>query len=145
MSGDPAAPPGPDAASAPRARFPAPLRRPKPWGEEALFAGGEHGYVGKLLTVRAGQALSLQYHVEKDETIVVVTGEAVLEHGGRDEPLASRTIRPGDVVHLPPGARHRITATTDLLLVEASTAAPGWQDDVVRLEDRYGRAGTSAP
>lgn len=79
----------------------------KPWGHEIVFATGENDYVGKLITVRAGEALSLQYHDDKDETISVLTGE--------------------------------------VQLVEVSTAAPGWREDVVRLTDRYGRAGTSTP
>ncbi|MCG2802267.1 MAG: hypothetical protein L6311_09240, partial [Cellulomonas sp.] len=54
--------------------------RPKPWGHETVFAGGENGYVGKLLTIAVGQSLSLQYHREKDETLVILSGAAVLEH-----------------------------------------------------------------
>ena len=117
----------------------------KPWGSEAVFATGEHGYVGKLISVRAGEALSLQLHREKDETIAVISGEALLEHGPSAEHLVSVTLRPGDAVHLPPTVVHRVTAVSDLLFAEASTAAPGWRDDVVRLADRYGRDGTTSP
>jgi mannose-6-phosphate isomerase len=133
------------AQPAPHAEFATASRQPKPWGHETIYAGGEHGYVGKLIAVRAGQALSLQYHVEKDETISVISGEAVVEHGTSEAALVSRTVRPGDVVHVPAAVLHRITATSDLLFAEASTAAPGWREDVVRLSDRYGRAGTAAP
>ena len=117
----------------------------KPWGQEHIYAEGEHGYVGKLLTVRAGEQLSLQFHVDKDETMVVVTGEALLEHGPELDHLVPQQLRAGDVVHLPAGVLHRVTAVSDLLLAEASTAAPGWRDDVVRLSDRYGRQGSSRP
>jgi mannose-6-phosphate isomerase-like protein (cupin superfamily) len=117
----------------------------KPWGHEKLFAAGEHGYVGKLITVDTGQSLSLQYHHEKDETIGIVSGEATFEHGPSEDRLLSRTMRAGDVVHLPPGVLHRLTAVTDVTFAESSSAAPGWREDVVRLSDRYGRDGTTAP
>ena len=130
---------------APHAQFATARVQVKPWGHETIYADGEHGYVGKLIAVRAGQALSLQYHVEKDETISVISGEAVFETGPSEALLASRTVGPGEVVHLPATVLHRITALTDLLFAEASTAAPGWREDVVRLSDRYGRAGTAAP
>jgi mannose-6-phosphate isomerase-like protein (cupin superfamily) len=122
----------------------APLQ-PKPWGHEIVFATGENAYVGKLITVRAGEALSLQYHDDKDETISVLTGEAQLEHGPTLDELRVRMMRPGHTVHLSPGVLHRITAVTEVQLVEVSTAAPGWRQDVVRLSDRYGRTGTNAP
>ena len=117
----------------------------KPWGHESIFAGGEHGYVGKLISVDAGHALSLQLHNEKDETITIVSGEVILDHGPSVDLLQSRTMRTGDVVHLPPGALHRLTAVTDLVFAEVSSAGPGWREDVVRLSDRYGRDGTTAP
>ncbi|WP_199422962.1 cupin domain-containing protein [Actinotalea solisilvae] len=117
----------------------------KPWGHEVIFAEGEHGYVGKLISVTAGCSLSLQHHVRKDETISVVRGEAVVEHGPDPDRLESRTLGPGDVVHLPAGVLHRITAVSDLLFAEASTAGPGWRTDVVRVSDSYGRAGSTAP
>lgn len=120
-------------------------RTEKPWGYERIFATGEHGYVGKLISVDAGEALSLQLHNDKDETISIVSGEALVEHGPIAENLVQQVLTAGDTIHLPPGALHRITAVTDVVFVEASTAGPGWRDDVVRIEDRYGRAGTSAP
>jgi mannose-6-phosphate isomerase-like protein (cupin superfamily) len=121
------------------------LVQPKPWGHEVVFASGENGYVGKLITVKAGQALSLQYHLEKDETISILSGEVVLEHGPSLDDLRTRVMRPGHTVHLSPTVVHRISAVTDSQLVEVSTAAPGWREDVVRLEDRYGRTGTHSP
>lgn len=127
------------------ADFPPATTQDKPWGHEVIFAAGEHGYVGKLITVRAGESLSLQYHSEKDETMVVVTGEALVEHGPSADRLVSRVLRSGDTMHVPATVVHRVTAVVDLLFAEVSTAAPGWRDDVVRLSDRYGRDGTTSP
>lgn len=117
----------------------------KPWGQETIFAAGQHGYVGKLIAVRAGQSLSLQYHDEKDETLLVVSGEALVETGPTQEGLVSRRLRVGECVHLPATVLHRVTAVGDLVFAEVSSAAPGWREDVVRLSDRYGRTGTSEP
>lgn len=120
-------------------------RQDKPWGHEVIFAGLDGKYVGKIIHVTAGHAISLQYHRQKEETISVLSGAALVEHGPTAEDLASQHFGPGDTIHLPPGAVHRITAITDLTFAEASTAAPGWREDVVRLEDKYGRSGTTAP
>ena len=117
----------------------------KPWGHEVVFAAGENDYVGKIISVTAGHSLSLQYHDRKDETIRVVSGEVTLEHGPSEDRLRTQVMSPGDTVHLAPSVVHRLTATTDAVFVEVSTAGPGWRDDVVRLSDRYGRSGTSAP
>jgi mannose-6-phosphate isomerase len=115
----------------------------KPWGGEEVFAETEF-YVGKILTVRAGHALSLQYHMKKDETMRVLDGrcELHLGHypGGRELDVA--VLGPGDVRHIGPGMLHRVVALTDVRIVEVSTPD---LDDVVRLEDRYGRAGMSDP
>jgi mannose-6-phosphate isomerase-like protein (cupin superfamily) len=125
---------------------PRPVQRvDKPWGHEEIFAVVEGGYVGKLLTVRAGEALSLQYHQEKDETISLVSGRAELDLGAAADALTAVPLQIGTSVHVPPGLLHRLRALEDSVFVEASTAAPGWREDVVRLEDRYGRDGTSAP
>lgn len=128
-----------------RAEFTPAAVQDKPWGSELVLAAGEHGYVGKLISVTAGHSLSLQYHERKDETLCVIHGEALVEHGAAQDELESRTLLPGDTVHLPAGVLHRVTAVTDLLFAEASTAGPGWRTDVVRLSDSYGRAGTTAP
>ncbi|MCA1823584.1 MAG: cupin domain-containing protein [Frankia sp.] len=114
----------------------------KPWGHEEIFALVSGRFCGKVLHVKAGHALSLQYHERKDETISVYAGSARLEVGAHEAALDTVEMGPGDAVHLAPGTRHRITALTDLVLLEASTTE---LDDVVRLEDRYGREGTSAP
>jgi mannose-6-phosphate isomerase len=124
--------------------YPAP-RQDKPWGHEIIYAAIEGKYVGKIIYVIAGRSLSLQYHLEKDETISVLSGAAMIEYGPAADSLTSQNFGPGDTIHLPPGAVHRISAITDLTFAETSTAAPGWREDVVRLEDKYGRAGTSAP
>jgi mannose-6-phosphate isomerase len=120
-------------------------RQDKPWGHEVIFAGVDGKYVGKIIYVSAGHALSLQYHERKDETTSVLSGAALIEHGPSADALTSQHLGPGDTIHLPAGVLHRITAITDLTFVEASTAQPGWREDVVRLEDKYGRAGTTAP
>jgi mannose-6-phosphate isomerase-like protein (cupin superfamily) len=115
----------------------------KPWGHEIWWARTDR-YVGKLLHVKAGESLSLQYHRVKDETIMIQAGRMLFEVGASDDPAALRKIElgPGEVFHITPGTRHRMTGITDCDLVEVSTPE---LDDVVRLEDRYGRAGTSTP
>jgi mannose-6-phosphate isomerase len=118
-----------------------PRRVDKPWGWELVWAETEH-YAGKLLFVRAGEALSLQLHEVKEESWLVQEGRARLEIGGRDEELDELEIGPGDAFHLRPGTLHRLTAIEDTLVIEVSTPH---LDDVARLGDRYGREGTSAP
>jgi mannose-6-phosphate isomerase len=120
-------------------------RQDKPWGHEIIYAAVEGKYVGKIIHVVAGQSLSLQYHLEKEETISVLSGAAVIEWGPSADSLSSQHFGPGDTIHLPPGTVHRISAITDLTFAETSSAGLGWREDVVRLEDKYGRAGTSAP
>jgi mannose-6-phosphate isomerase len=120
-------------------------RQDKPWGHEVIFAAIDNKYVGKIIHVTAGHSLSLQYHVDKDETSTVLSGAGVIEYGPAADALTSQHVGPGDTIHLPPGTVHRITAITDLTFAEVSTAGPGWREDVVRLEDKYGRAGTTAP
>jgi mannose-6-phosphate isomerase len=118
-----------------------PRRVEKPWGWELVWAETE-AYVGKLLFVRAGESLSLQYHEVKDESWLVQEGRARLELGVVDGDLETFDISPGDAFRFRPGTVHRVTAVEDTLVVEVSTPH---LDDVVRLEDRYGREGTSAP
>ena len=121
------------------------VRVDKPWGHEEIFAQVEGSYIGKTLHVTGGESLSLQWHHEKDETIAVLSGQIEIDLGPSAKALRAVTVSPGEAVHVPPGLLHRVRALTDSVLVEASTAAPGWQEDVVRLEDRYGRTGTQAP
>lgn len=112
----------------------------KPWGHEIVWAETSR-YVGKKLFIRAGQQLSRQYHRVKDETLLVQQGRMVLEIGPADA-LEPRTMEPGDVFHVTPGTIHRMRAVTDVEVLEVSTPE---LDDVVRLEDAYGREGTDAP
>ena len=118
-----------------------PRRVEKPWGWELVWAETEH-YVGKLLFVRAGEALSLQYHERKDESWLVREGRARLELGEVGGELEVVEIEAGDAFRFPPRTVHRVTTLEDTLVVEVSTPQ---LDDVVRVEDRYGREGTSAP
>ena len=110
----------------------------KPWGYELVWARTDR-YLGKLLHVNKGEALSLQYHERKDECQYVVAGCVDIEIGGEDGALTTHRMRPGDTLHLRPGTRHRITAIEDTDIFEVSTPEA---DDVVRLSDRYGRAAT---
>ncbi len=108
----------------------------KPWGHELIWARTDR-YVGKILHIRAGEALSLQYHRQKDETIMVLSGRMELVHFADGEPPRSTILEPRQPFHIPPGLRHRMIALEDTDVVETSTTE---LDDVVRLEDRYGRA-----
>jgi len=108
---------------------------PKPWGEEVLFANTGR-YVGKILRIRAGESLSLQYHERKEESLYLYQGSLRLLLPGEAPALRDRTLAPGEAVHLPPGTRHRMEALTDCVVFEVSTPE---LEDVVRLEDRYGR------
>jgi mannose-6-phosphate isomerase len=119
-----------------------PRRVEKPWGWELIWAHAD-AYVGKILFVRAGHSLSLQFHREKDESWYVESGRARLELGKIGQAvLAEEVIGPGAAFHYPPGTVHRVTALEDTTILEVSTPH---LDDVVRLEDRYGREGTSKP
>jgi mannose-6-phosphate isomerase len=117
----------------------------KPWGFEQIFAATEGKYIGKIIHVTVGQSLSLQYHEHKEETICLISGEADISYGPIGGELTVRRFGPGDTIHLPVRAVHRVTAISDIIFAEASTAPPGWREDVVRLEDAYGRTGTTAP
>jgi len=113
----------------------------KPWGWELVWALTER-YCGKLLFVRAGQSLSLQYHERKDESWYVQEGRAALELGMVGNELGTGEIGPGDYFHFAPRTVHRVRALEDTLIIEVSTPD---LDDVVRLADDYGRVGTSKP
>lgn len=113
----------------------------KPWGYELRWAMTDR-YLGKIIHVAVGHALSLQYHVSKDESILLVSGllDLVLENGDGD--LETHRLTPGMSARIRPGRRHRFVGLEDLEIFEVSTPEA---DDVVRIEDRYGREGTSAP
>jgi mannose-6-phosphate isomerase len=109
----------------------------KPWGHELIWAKTDQ-YVGKILHIKAGEALSLQYHRMKDETIMVLSGRMQLVYFAEGESPKSRELAPREPFHVTPGLRHRMIAIEDTDVLEVSTTE---LDDVVRLEDRYGRQG----
>ena len=117
-----------------------PKRVPKPWGYELIFAKTSR-YVGKMLHINRGESLSLQYHEMKEETLYVVRGQLKLtiESDGDRRVLS---LRAGEAFHIPPRLIHRMEAVEDTDVAEVSTPE---LEDVIRLEDRYGRAGTSEP
>ena len=112
----------------------------KPWGYELIWAETPR-YVGKLLHIAAGQRLSRQYHVKKDETFFVQSGTLHLEIGPAEK-VETLVLTQGQAFHCTPGTIHRMIAKEDVDVLEVSTPE---LDDVVRLEDAYGREGTSAP
>jgi mannose-6-phosphate isomerase len=119
-----------------------PRKVEKPWGYELIWAEADH-YVGKVLFVKAGESLSQQFHRVKDESWLVQEGRAKLELGSAGDPvLKEEVIGAGATFRFRPGTVHRVTALEDTTIVEVST---NHLDDVVRLEDRYGREGTSEP
>jgi mannose-6-phosphate isomerase-like protein (cupin superfamily) len=119
-----------------------PRKVEKPWGWELIWADTEL-YVGKVLFVKAGESLSLQFHNEKDESWYVESGRAKLELGEAGQGvLNDEVITAGACFRYRPGTVHRVTAVEDTTILEVSTPH---LDDVVRLEDAYGREGTSEP
>lgn len=114
---------------------------PKPWGHETIWAHTDR-YTGKILHIKAGHALSVQYHNRKDETIYLLSGEMIYRVGGDETTLRDVRLNAGESYRNTPGTVHQMQAVTDCEVLEASTAEV---DDVVRLSDRYGREGTSAP
>jgi mannose-6-phosphate isomerase len=115
-------------------------RVPKPWGYEIIWAHTDK-YVGKILHINAGEQLSVQYHRRKDETVYLLSGELIYWVKLGDE-LEDMRLKVGDAFRITPGTVHYMQAVTDCDVLEASTPD---LDDVVRLADRYGREGTSAP
>jgi mannose-6-phosphate isomerase-like protein (cupin superfamily) len=117
----------------------------KPWGHEEIVAVLEGRYVGKVLTITAGHSLSLHLHRHKDETLAVQTGQVSIEYGPDASQLRTVVLDPGQRLLIRAQVVHRVTALSDSRVLETSTAVPGWREDVVRLQDAYGREGTSAP
>src|SRR4026209_1768048 len=113
---------------------------PKPWGYETIWAHTDR-YVGKILHINAGQALSVQYHKNKDETVHLLRGDLIYRVKLGDQ-LEDMRLKSGQSFRITPGTVHQMEAITDCDVLEASTAEA---DDVVRIQDRYGREGTSAP
>jgi mannose-6-phosphate isomerase-like protein (cupin superfamily) len=118
-----------------------PERVEKPWGHEIWWANTDH-YAGKILHVKAGERLSLQYHRQKDESCYLLSGRLILVQGPNETELTETVIEPGHGWRNRPGVVHTIEAVEDSDVLEVSTPH---LDDVVRLNDRYGREGTSAP
>lgn len=119
-----------------------PRRVDKPWGYELIWALTDD-YCGKILFVRAGESLSLQFHREKDESWYVQSGRAELQVGAVGEAvLQTEVLQAGAALRFQPGTVHRVRAIEDTTIIEVSTPQI---EDVVRLEDAYGREGTSAP
>lgn len=107
----------------------------KPWGHEEIWAHTDK-YVGKILFIESGKRLSLQYHNLKEETILIKDGKLLLEIGDSKDSLISVVLSPGQTYHIPPKKVHRMSAINDTFVVEVSTSE---LDDVVRIEDDYGR------
>lgn len=112
-----------------------PRKVEKPWGHELLWAETDL-YVGKILHIREGEALSLQFHRDKDETICVLSGEMLFQAGPSADELEDHRMGPEEAFRVAPGTVHRMIAITDCDVLEASTPH---LEDVVRLVDRYGR------
>ena len=115
---------------------------PKPWGHETIWAANDL-YVGKILHIKAGHALSIQYHKVKDETVYLLSGRMKYwVQGPGSDRLEDMQLAQGEAFRITPGTIHYMEAITDCDVLEASTPH---LDDVVRLQDRYGREGTIAP
>jgi mannose-6-phosphate isomerase-like protein (cupin superfamily) len=113
----------------------------KPWGHELIWAHTDR-YVGKILVIETGKRLSLQRHAIKDETILVMSGRLRLTLEGDDGAVEQEEMGPGDHRRVVTGRIHRYEAIERCELIEVSTPE---LDDVIRLEDDYGREGTNAP
>ena len=114
---------------------------PKPWGSEQIWALTER-YCGKIIRIDAGRRLSLQRHARKEESLIVLSGTLRLHLEDDDGTVRTHDLGPGESAHVDVPRIHRFEALTDVELVEVSTPEI---DDVERLEDDYGREGTSAP
>ncbi len=113
-----------------------PKRIEKPWGYELIFARTEK-YAGKLLFIKKGHRLSLHYHNEKDETFYCLEGQAIVELEGAKGEMVKTEIKNGHCYRVTPKSKHRLQAIEDTTLFEVSTPE---LDDVVRLDDDFGRA-----
>jgi mannose-6-phosphate isomerase-like protein (cupin superfamily) len=119
----------------------APTRVDKPWGHEQIWALTDR-YCGKILVIEAGKRLSLQYHERKDEWVHVLSGRMRLYLDDAAGELQIRELGPGEGAHVRVGRRHRYEAIDRCEVLEVSTPE---LEDVIRIEDDYGREGTSAP
>ncbi len=112
-----------------------PYKKEKPWGYEIIYAVTDK-YAAKIIFIKEGHRLSLQYHKTKEETMYLYSGRATIEKGNSTTDLEVNIFEPGHQFHLPPGTCHRLCAIEDTVILEVSTPE---LDDVVRLEDDYGR------
>jgi mannose-6-phosphate isomerase len=117
------------------------VKVPKPWGHETIWARSDR-YVGKILHINAGEELSVQYHDKKDETVHLLTGKVVYRVQSDADRLEDVQLKLGESFRITPGTIHQIVALTDCDILEVSTPE---LDDIVRLTDKYGREGTTAP
>jgi mannose-6-phosphate isomerase len=120
------------------------VKVPKPWGHETIWARSDR-YVGKILHINAGHELSVQFHNRKDETIHLLSGEIIYrvqQDASKKDRLDDVKLKVGESFRITPGTVHQMVAVTDCDVLEVSTPE---LDDVVRLSDKYGREGTSAP
>jgi mannose-6-phosphate isomerase len=117
------------------------VKVPKPWGHETIWAHSDR-YVGKILHINAGQELSVQYHNKKDETVHLLSGEISYRVKKDAGELEDVRLKLGESFRITPGTVHQMVALTDCDVLEVSTPE---LDDLVRLSDKYGREGTSAP
>ena len=113
-----------------------PRKTEKPWGFELLFARTPK-YAGKVIFIRKGHRLSLQYHKKKDECMYIYQGKVRIEIEGADGGMTSYIAQPGHSIRIPPHTKHRLEAIEDTTFLEVSTPE---LEDVVRVEDDYGRA-----
>jgi len=113
-----------------------PRKTEKPWGFELLFARTPK-YAGKVIFIRKGHRLSLQYHKKKDESMYIYQGKVRIEIEGADGDMTSYIAQPGHSIRIPPRTKHRLEAIEDTTFLEVSTPELG---DVARVEDDYGRA-----
>ncbi len=114
----------------------------KPWGYETIWAHSER-YTGKIIHINAGHELSVQYHNKKDETVYLLSGQIIyrVQRNG-DEVLDDVRLQVGESFRVIPGTIHQMVAVTDCEVLEVSTPEV---NDIVRLSDKYGREGTTAP
>ena len=119
----------------------APRRVDKPWGHELIWVLTDR-YCGKVIVIETGRRLSLQYHERKDESVYVISGRLRLHLEDDAGVMTVRELGPGDSARVPVGRRHRFEAVQRVELIEVSTPE---LDDVIRVEDDFGREGTSAP
>jgi mannose-6-phosphate isomerase len=117
------------------------VKVPKPWGHETIWAQSDR-YVGKILHINAGQELSVQFHKKKDETVYLLSGEIVYRVRSDSDVLEDVELKVGESFRITPGTVHQMVALTDCDVLEVSTPEV---DDIVRLSDKYGREGTTAP